>query len=305
MSTRMGHFEDKMTDVLRGVQMLRDKQELREAQKELVWAQLKKDEEDAAAREADEAAAAVQEAEEAEAAAKEMAEVEAAVAGKADAEAKAAAAAAAAATQAMSLPPAAMVAPQIVPTGAGGLTPPAVAPCVLAAAAPLLAATSPGPAAPLLGQPGQFAPLRHAAPAGPAPPALQPGYGSPYDPQQLSAVQQPTTPGVYGGALPQQGGLPGMNPLPAPVLPPPQPQPPPPPQYAPIYHGGLPPAAAAPPPAPPPQLSSSRMPVDKVVDDVAAMGFSREHVRGWVNRLTTEGHQIDLNVVLDKLMNGA
>ena len=102
-----------------------------------------------------------------------------------------------------------------------------------------------------------------------------------------------------------------MNPLPAPVLPPPQsqapppPGPPPPQQLAPAYPAGPPPGAPGPPPGAPPQLSSSRMPVDKVVDDVAAMGFSRGDVRGVVKALMDEGRQVDLNVVLDKLMNGA
>lgn len=46
------------------------------------------------------------------------------------------------------------------------------------------------------------------------------------------------------------------------------------------------------------------MPIDKVVDDVAAMGFERNVVREVVNTLTANGQSVDLNVVLDKLMNG-
>lgn len=46
------------------------------------------------------------------------------------------------------------------------------------------------------------------------------------------------------------------------------------------------------------------MPIDKVVDDVAAMGFERHVVREVVNTLTANGQSVDLNVVLDKLMNG-
>ena len=125
-----------------------------------------------------------------------------------------------------------------------------------------------------------------------------------------------TPPGAYGAIGPPPpltgtGRGPPMNLLPAPVLPPPQsqapppPGPPPPQQLAPAYPAGPPPGAPGPPPGAPPQLSSSRMPVDKVVDDVAAMGFSRGDVRGVVKALMDEGRQVDLNVVLDKLMNGA
>lgn len=91
----------------------------------------------------------------------------------------------------------------------------------------------------------------------------------------------------------------GMGPPQMPM--PQQPRPPPPPQTAP--YGAPPPPG--PPPGAPPTLSSSRVPVDKVVEDVAAMGFSRGDVRGVVKDLLDEGRQVDLNVVLDKLMNGA
>ena len=60
MTARMDGFEHHMRDVLRGVQLMRDKQELREAQKDLKRAQIEKEEEIAAvaAQEAEEAAAA-------------------------------------------------------------------------------------------------------------------------------------------------------------------------------------------------------------------------------------------------------
>lgn len=50
-------------------------------------------------------------------------------------------------------------------------------------------------------------------------------------------------------------------------------------------------------------LSTSRVPIDKVIDDVAAMGFTRDQVRAVVKKLTENGQSVDLNVVLDKLMN--
>ncbi|KAL5228948.1 hypothetical protein ABZP36_017213 [Zizania latifolia] len=49
--------------------------------------------------------------------------------------------------------------------------------------------------------------------------------------------------------------------------------------------------------------SGNRVPLDDVVDKVATMGFSREQVRATVRRLTENGQNVDLNVVLDKLMN--
>uniref|UniRef100_A0A0A9CR86 UBA domain-containing protein n=1 Tax=Arundo donax TaxID=35708 RepID=A0A0A9CR86_ARUDO len=50
--------------------------------------------------------------------------------------------------------------------------------------------------------------------------------------------------------------------------------------------------------------SGNRVPLDDVVEKVATMGFSREQVRAAVRRLTENGQNVDLNVVLDKLMNG-
>jgi hypothetical protein len=40
-----------------------------------------------------------------------------------------------------------------------------------------------------------------------------------------------------------------------------------------------------------------------VVEKVATMGFSRDQVRATVRKLTESGQNVDLNVVLDKLMN--
>ncbi|KAM0920747.1 hypothetical protein ACQ4PT_007314 [Festuca glaucescens] len=49
--------------------------------------------------------------------------------------------------------------------------------------------------------------------------------------------------------------------------------------------------------------SGNRVAVDDVLDKVSTMGFSKEQVRATVRRLTENGQNIDLNVVLDKLMN--
>jgi L-tryptophan--pyruvate aminotransferase len=47
------------------------------------------------------------------------------------------------------------------------------------------------------------------------------------------------------------------------------------------------------------------VPIDDVIDKVATMGFSKEQVRATVCKLTENGQNVDLNVVLDKLMNDA
>jgi len=46
------------------------------------------------------------------------------------------------------------------------------------------------------------------------------------------------------------------------------------------------------------------VPIEKVVEDVSAMGFTRQAVRDVVRRLTENGQSVDLNIVLDQLMNG-
>ncbi|KAF8727051.1 hypothetical protein HU200_019549 [Digitaria exilis] len=51
--------------------------------------------------------------------------------------------------------------------------------------------------------------------------------------------------------------------------------------------------------------SGTRVPIDDVIDKVATMGFSKEQVRATVRKLTENGQNVDLNVVLDKLMNDA
>lgn len=46
------------------------------------------------------------------------------------------------------------------------------------------------------------------------------------------------------------------------------------------------------------------VPLEKVIDDIVNMGFSRHEVRGVVTKLMESGQSIDLNIVLDRLMNG-
>nr|KYP54842.1 hypothetical protein KK1_001042 [Cajanus cajan] len=49
--------------------------------------------------------------------------------------------------------------------------------------------------------------------------------------------------------------------------------------------------------------TGGRVSIDDVVDKVASMGFPRDHVRATVRKLTENGQAVDLNAVLDKLMN--
>ncbi|CAN6349828.1 unnamed protein product [Urochloa humidicola] len=74
-------------------------------------------------------------------------------------------------------------------------------------------------------------------------------------------------------------------------------------------YGRLPTAQVLPQAAPvsstPSGSSGTRVPIDDVIDKVATMGFSKEQVRATVRKLTENGQNVDLNVVLDKLMNDA
>ena len=129
----------------------------------------------------------------------------------------------------------------------------------------------------------------------PPPPPQQPPFGG--GPSYPGMSPPPPPPPSYGGAP----GYPAMPPPPPPRRHSPPPPPPPPPP--------LPPAAAPAPSAAAaassgPNVSTSKMPVDKVVDDVSAMGFSKDDVRAVIKRLAESGQSVDLNVVLDKLMNG-
>ncbi|XP_057514432.1 uncharacterized protein LOC130796148 [Actinidia eriantha] len=48
----------------------------------------------------------------------------------------------------------------------------------------------------------------------------------------------------------------------------------------------------------------NKVPIDDVIDRVTTMGFRRDLVRATVKKMTENGQSVDLNVVLDKLMNG-
>lgn len=54
----------------------------------------------------------------------------------------------------------------------------------------------------------------------------------------------------------------------------------------------------------PAQAQTHTVPLEKVIDDIVNMGFSRHEVRGVVTKLMESGQSIDLNIVLDRLMNG-
>ncbi|CAM6025118.1 unnamed protein product [Sphagnum balticum] len=51
-------------------------------------------------------------------------------------------------------------------------------------------------------------------------------------------------------------------------------------------------------------LSTNRVPISEVIDKVASMGFSKDQVQVVIRKLTENGQSVDLNIVLDKLMNG-
>ncbi len=55
----------------------------------------------------------------------------------------------------------------------------------------------------------------------------------------------------------------------------------------------------------PPCAGSRRvdLPLERVIDDVASMGFSRREVREVVLDMMQSGQAVDLNVVVDRLMN--
>ena len=123
--------------------------------------------------------------------------------------------------------------------------------------------------------------------------------GSPYDGKAAAPPPPPSAAAASSQAPPPQYGHRHAG-LPAPVLPPPPP-----------YGMPGPPRPPAPPAPlnnstsnPSPETSSRGVPIEKVVEDVAAMGFTRQAVRDVVRRLTENGQSVDLNIVLDQLMNG-
>lgn len=98
----------------------------------------------------------------------------------------------------------------------------------------------------------------------------------------------------------------GMPPPPPPPPPPPVSQtsyrpPPPPSDYQPSHRQPPPPNPPPPPRQPPPPHQPSAVPVERVIDDIAVMGFSREEVRNVLREMAAQGKPVDMNVVLDRL----
>ncbi|OEL33167.1 hypothetical protein BAE44_0005813 [Dichanthelium oligosanthes] len=145
-----------------------------------------------------------------------------------------------------------------------------------------------GPAAPFYGpNPGMYEPPAVRPNSGPPPP-----YNAGYKPPGAGGFAE-----SYGyTGSPSHRGNAGMKP---------------PPPFAPPGgsggYGRLPTAQVLPQAAPvssaPSGSSGTRVPIDDVIDKVATMGFSKEQVRATVRKLTENGQNVDLNVVLDKLMN--
>ncbi|WPT12424.1 hypothetical protein PSENEW3_00003563 [Picochlorum sp. SENEW3] len=76
--------------------------------------------------------------------------------------------------------------------------------------------------------------------------------------------------------------------------------------YAPAYTTAYQPAPPTGPPPPAqqhqhPSSSTGSVPIEKVIDDIAIMGFSREEVRNVLRELTAQGKSVDMNIVLDRL----
>ena len=42
----------------------------------------------------------------------------------------------------------------------------------------------------------------------------------------------------------------------------------------------------------------------QLIDEIATMGFSRRDVQGAITDISRSGQSVDLNVILDRLMNG-
>lgn len=148
-------------------------------------------------------------------------------------------------------------------------------------------------------------------PGGPPPPPDR-GY-PPHPPHPPRHYPPPPGPGGPGAGVPGPGGLPHHGGGPPP------------------HHGGGPPFGPGPggghgfsspagglaPPFPGPATVGSgaragpasietrnvKVSMDKVVEDFANMGFTRDQVVGVIRELQDAGQGVDLNVVLDRLMN--
>uniref|UniRef100_A0A0D9WD97 UBA domain-containing protein n=1 Tax=Leersia perrieri TaxID=77586 RepID=A0A0D9WD97_9ORYZ len=150
-----------------------------------------------------------------------------------------------------------------------------------------------GPAPPFYGpNPGMYEPPAVRPNSGPPP-----SYNTGYKPQGGGGFSEPYG---YSGS-PSHRGNAGMKPH-SPFTPTGTPS------GGSGNYGRLPTAQMLPQATPvsssPSASSGNRVPMDDVVDKVATMGFSREQVRAAVRQLTENGQNVDLNMVLDKLMNG-
>lgn len=158
---------------------------------------------------------------------------------------------------------------------------------------------------------------------GPPPPTAPPPPG-PHR-LQMGHRPQPPPPGhVVGHGHMHHASIPsGRQPPHAHVQA--MPKPPPPPMYTPdhmVSNG----ARYPQPPPPPPEMGPSSgsysaavpqnagmqhkplpagqptsVPIEKVIDDISVMGFSREEVRSVLRELTAQGKAVDMNIVLDRL----
>lgn len=152
--------------------------------------------------------------------------------------------------------------------------------------------------------PGPPAPPMPPPPGGPPPPPPGPSYGPvpPYG-QQLAPIPGPP-PSAYGAPPQLPSGpsypAPPQGAYPTPFRPAgPGPQgpgaPPMPQQQRPGAGGGG---------GGPARSSTHSIPLEQIVQDVSAMGFTRGQVMSVVAQLQNSGQQLDLNVILDRLTSG-
>ncbi|CAG9462984.1 unnamed protein product [Pedinophyceae sp. YPF-701] len=163
-------------------------------------------------------------------------------------------------------------------------------------------------------------PPPHHAHHQPPPPAYPPRPPSPHGSIASASTQRDHVPQSSAGYAAGMHGSPYAPPAPwpqhaygAPDAAPPPPQAPhhhyapPPPQPGPSVPYGARPGHDAGPAhrnAPPP-ASGTRVTLDRLVDDIAAMGFAPFEVREVVQPMMARGEKIDVNVVIDKLSSRA
>ena len=129
------------------------------------------------------------------------------------------------------------------------------------------------------------------SPYGAAPGGGPPPYGAPGQ-----ALGSP----AYASYQPQRSPGPGPPPPPDRGYPPypPRHYPPPGAPYGPPFPGAGPRASPA-----SIETRNVKVSMDKIVEDFANMGFTRDQIVGVIRELQDSGQGVDLNVVLDRLMN--